>query len=731
MSLFRRLVSRRRRRIGLTTALVGAAATLLAAAPAADGGQDRLAVTSVSTHPGFVTGGDVLVHVHVPGGTRPGEVRVTRNGTDVTGQFTPDADGHGLTGLVTGLADGRNRITATAGDAPGARGARDVLEVRNHSITGPVISGPHERPYLCATESFKLVDGSTLGPALDKDCSAKTRVDYAYRSTDGSIKPLPDRDARPADLAHTTTTTGATVPFLIRIETGTVNRAIYQIAMLHDPARTEPAPVTPSEGWNGRLIYTFGGGCRAGWYTQGDTTGGVLDPEMLRRGYAVASSSLNVFGQNCNDLLAAESTMMVKERFIERYGAPRFTIGWGCSGGSYQSHQIADNYPGLLNGIVVGCSFPDVTSATNFTLLDSRLLDHYFTDTAPGSFSAEQQRAVSGFGVRESIPNLSDGAKRLDPDAEFPAGMPTDQRYDAEHNPGGARATVYDHTVNVYGRDPRTGFALRPLDNVGVQYGLDALNKGTITKEQFLGLNADIGGIDRDARHTAERTRADLTATMAAYRTGRILSGGGGLASTPIIDYRAYTDHASGGDIHMVVHGFSTRARLIVANGNADNHVMLEEDDRYGYFSLESPVLRQALTAMDAWLTSVTADHSDRPLARKVAAGKPADLTDACWTRETHPRKITQRLTYDNRGRCGKLYPAYPTPRLVAGAPLTDDVVACHRKPVNAADYAVGLSTAELRRLREIFPTGVCDWSKAGYGQRPLNGTWQALGGTP
>ncbi|MFF4828496.1 DUF6351 family protein [Streptomyces sp. NPDC001312] len=77
------------------------------------------------------------------------------------------------------------------------------------------------------------------------------------------------------------------------------------------------------------------------------------------------------------------------------------------------------------------------------------------------------------------------------------------------------------------------------------------------------------------------------------------------------------------------------------------------------------------------------------------------------------------------------MYPAYPTPRLVAGAPLTDDVVACRRKPVNAADYAVDFSTAELRRLREIFPTGVCDWSKAGYGQRPLNGTWQALGGTP
>ena len=43
---------------------------------------------------------------------------------------------------------------------------------------------------------------------------------------------------------------------------------------------------------------------------------------MLRQGYAVASSSLNVFGNNCNDLLASETMMMVKERFIEAYGAP-------------------------------------------------------------------------------------------------------------------------------------------------------------------------------------------------------------------------------------------------------------------------------------------------------------------------------------------------------------------------------------------------------------------------
>jgi len=62
--------------------------------------------------------------------------------------------------------------------------------------------------------------------------------------------------------------------------------------------------------------------------------GGVDDDVMLRQGYAVASASLNVFGNNCNDLLSSETIMMVKERFIENYGVPLFTIGTGGSGGA-------------------------------------------------------------------------------------------------------------------------------------------------------------------------------------------------------------------------------------------------------------------------------------------------------------------------------------------------------------------------------------------------------------
>ena len=132
---------------------------------------------------------------------------------------------------------------------------------------------------------------------------------------------------------------------------------------------------------------------------QGSTTGGVDDDVMLRQGYAVASASLNVFGNNCNDLLASETMMMVKERFIEAYGPPKFTIGWGCSGGSYQQLQTADNYPGLLDGIIPCRTFPDVAFDTIPVITDARLLNHYFS--SPAICPVLRRPAASGGRLRQ------------------------------------------------------------------------------------------------------------------------------------------------------------------------------------------------------------------------------------------------------------------------------------------------------------------------------------------
>lgn len=708
-----------------------AVAALLAAC--GDGGDDAPApkLELLSSKPDMVSGGDALVAVTNLETAAALTVRV--NGTDVTSAFKADpTNPQRMLGLVTGLKVGSNELVAHGG------GASATLALTNYPITGPILSGPHETPYVCTTQEFTLPDGSTLGAPQDANCSAPTQVRYMYRTntTPATFKPLPNDQQRPADLASTTTTDNKTVPYIVRVETGTINRAIYQTAMLHDPmTEPTPSPDAPPAGWNRKLIYPLGGGCQGGWYTQGnlqltqgDFAGAVLlaivDDQFLRKGYGVASSTLNIFANNCNDLLSSETTMMVKERFIESYGSPKFTIGTGSSGGAYQSNQTAQAYPGLFAGIVTGSSFPD--PVTGFVgLADTRLLDIFFNQTRAGQYSEAKQRAISGYRQPGNIVFLSTSpttsALRLDPRASFSltSNFPPGLRYDPVTNPTGARATPYDHTVNVFGRRPGSLAAQRPLDNVGVQYGLKALNDGAITVDEFLDMNENIGGFDIDFNHIPQRTMADMGAVQRAYQSGRILQGTGGLPSTPIITQVGYDEgNAPNGGIHLKFWSFAIRDRLIKANGNAANQVILGpgtvRDDRFDQ--------------MDRWITAIQSDTSADTAAAKVAKNKPADLVDACWDREGN--KITGPQSAFGPSACNSLYPTDMAPNLVAGAPVASDIIKCTLKPVTMSDYQVAFSAEQQARLTTIFPQGVCDWTKPGQGVTPLS-TWASFGPSP
>ncbi|HZX04876.1 DUF6351 family protein [Kribbella sp.] len=662
----------------------------------------------LSSRADMVTGGDALVHVDVSEADAD-EVRVSLDGKDVSSVF--GADDTGLTGLVSGMRLGRNVLRAEAG------GRRTTLEVRNFPRQGPVFSGPHEQPFVCETANATVpVIGGTLGAPLDDDCTIAPRVDYFYRTRAGKYAKWPAGTRRyPADLAET----DAGDPFIVRMETASADRAIVRTTMLHDPLHeAAPTPTRRSRGWNGRAIFALGGGCAGGWYRSGRTTGGVTDPYLLGQGYALMSSSLNVFGQNCNDLTAAEAAMTTKELFVEHYGRPEFTVGFGCSGGSYQAHQIADNYPGIFDGIIVGCSFPDVAFGTVPFITDAWLLTAYFARSGLG-WTQDQKRRVAGFQNYKTLASMALSARRIDPRWNC-GSVPVGLRYDPLRNPHGVRCDVYDHAVTVYGKDPLTGFARRPLDNVGVQYGLKVLKSGVITPAQFLDLNRRIGGFDADANLVPARTEADPEAVRAAYRTGRLTNGGGGLRDVPIIDYRAYADTQPWGDIHLRYHTFSMRARLEKANGTAANQVSLLEDAKYGLFSTASPLLRHAVQEMDRWLTQLTADATSRPRIDKIVAAKPSGLAEGC----RGPRGfIAQPLDRDPASRCEKLFPSASFPREVAGSGVAADVIKCQLVPPVRSEYAK-FTDAQWDELRAIFPDGVCDWSKPGVDQQPLGGTW-------
>src|SRR5439155_19225914 len=98
----------------------------------------------------------------------------------------------------------------------------------------------------------------------------------------------------------------------------------------------------------------------------------------------------------CDFVVSAETMMMVKERFIEQSGVPKFTIGSGGSGGSMQQHFIAQNYPGLLDAITPGISYSDLVSILP-DVTDCGLFNNYFDNVAnPANWPASQRANVDG-----------------------------------------------------------------------------------------------------------------------------------------------------------------------------------------------------------------------------------------------------------------------------------------------------------------------------------------------
>lgn len=703
-------------------------------------GVTQLSVEVVSSQPHLVTGGSALIAIQHDGdrGTQPA-LRLNDSMVPLPAGSDTDTGESGVTlhFLLEGLAEGNNTLEVSAGQSSAS------LVLTNYPSTGPVISGPHQQPYLCLDELAERPDGQPRhfaigngefldGAALDQYCSLPTRIDYVYRGhQQEGFQPLPDVDRLPDDVMSTTTSVGVDVPFVVRLETGTLNRAIYQIAMLHNPATPVPSAVSPGQAWNQRLLYTFGGGCEAGYF-QGAGTGGVLRESVLAQGYAVASSTLNVNAQGgCNDVVSAETAMMVKEHFTKHYGEPVHTIGSGASGGAMQQLLIAGAYPGILDGLLVGMTFSDAITYFADAQECSGPWRNYANNPANGM--DEDTKAVVGgwpnwYLCDQSLGERPDRISPFDCSAEIPAEL----HYHPQTNPAGIRCSIYDGMRNVFGarQHPDSSItrdvAPSPHDNVGVQYGLAALNQGLIDKSQFLDINENFGGWDIDYKRTEARTQGDPEAIRIAYETGRITNGAAGLSRVPIIDDRPYLDHE--GNFHASVYSFTTRARLARDNGHADNYVIRRHP---AGLSLAD----ENLALMNDWLDAIKTTSDELPMLERIVQAKPVTLSDDCFTAEgeriVEPAVFNTGRLFDNtEGRCNQLYPPHAGLRLVAGGPLTNDVMKCQVKAIDYDDYRVTFTDDEKARLENIFPDGVCDWSRPGVGQ-DSNQTWLSFGPSP
>jgi hypothetical protein len=671
--------------VAVATAVVlviaGAGSALAASAPK---------IQTLSNRADLISGGDALVEVKAPAGADVSKVVVKVNGRDRTSAFAVRSDGRYL-GLLEGLRNGRNVVTAKLGKASAQ------LVISNHPIGGPVLAGPQIQPWTC-------FDG-----ALDKQCNRPVEYAFSYKSSSGGSLRSYDPDNPAPDVATTTTDQGKKVPFIVREEKGALDRDEYRVAALYDPTKPWTA-VAPQDGFNHKLVITHGASCDTS-YEQADAPD-VLNETALAHGFVVMSHALDNAGHNCNIATQAESLIMAKEHVIDTYGMVRYTIGTGCSGGGLVQQQVANAYPGLYQGITPACSFTDAWSS-GMQYVDYQLLRRYFENPsgwAPGvAWAPDDLQAVEGHpDPANAVTFTSTIPSSGDPSRSCP-GVPQSKVYDENTNPKGVRCSLHDYMVNVFGRRQKDGFAQRPFDNVGIEYGREALVSGKITPAQFVDLNSKVGAADIDYHPTRTRTEADRPALTRLYRSGAV-DQADNLDKVAIIDLRG----PDPGAFHDVYRTYVMRARLKREHGTVANQILWR-----GQVPLIGDVnySSEAILAVDDWLGVVEKDVRRLPLGRKLLADKPSAIKDRCTDGNGNEVAASQ---------CDATVQAYSDPRLESGMPAADDTMKCELAPLRRSAYgSVTFTDAQWAEMHKAFPEGVCDYRKPGVDRVPTR-PWQS-----
>ncbi len=672
--------------------------------------------------------------------------------------------------------------------------------------TGPIFTGPHQFPFICTTVENglgqPLVDnqfgiGNAVFPEVggipditadpvgySRLCSIATRVDYFYYSTTlDSFVPLADPDDVPADVQQITVN-DELVNFVVRLERGTTNRFIYGIAMLAPYPELLQSPKTlNNDAWNGKLVYKFQGGIGIG-HQQGSfslSDSQALHYASLKRGYAVAYSTGTKTSTHYNLKLAEETALMVKAHFRATYGKPKYTVGIGGSGGAIAQYVIGQNNRHVIDAAIPQLSYPDMITQTIY-VGDCEPLERYFDfdytldntsrwgswldrglieGLATSAIAFVDPWSLSPFAPAPGSSGCINGWRGTAQSVMNPAW--TDPRFFEalalyRYPPevvASIKWTHWNDLGNIYPQD-ENGFAPNTWDNVGVQYGLRALQAGAITTQEFLDLNACVGGWKSpqqmvlgdypwdptadpatfdpwDQRNMnlsslckfggppAPRTQGSITAMNAAYNSGHVFQG---KLDIPVFDIRFYLEPIL--DMHHTQASFASRARMVDAKGHADNQVIwfvacdlnpitLEENCTYDPTG-------EVLAILDEWM----AKHKGKS-APHVVKNKPAAAVDACFSEDgtliySGPDAWDGILNDNPEGPCATAFPIFSTSRIQAGGSMKDDIFKCAVKPVDTAlndgTYgSVEFSDEQRLRLRTIFPTGVCDYSQPDVGK--------------
>jgi len=644
----------------------------------------------------------------------------------------------------------------------------------------PLFAGNNQYPFVCGTEQsdlgqplvdnqnhvgIKVYEENEKGDktkqiiGFSKDCSLPTRIQYyaKFNSKAGFI-----------NVSQLTALENAEQ--IIRIETGTINRFIYVLAI---PVNQQDTPlVFNNSKWNQKLIYRFKGGVGVG-RKQGHVNIDRLLYEhesQLKAGYAVAFSTGTQTSNHYNIWLSEDTALRVKQQFIAHYGKPLYTVGIGGSGGAIQQYLLAQNHPGIIDGAIPLYSYPDMVTQVNYAL-DCELLEYYFDELSdhpmwenwPTRTLVEGSNALNGYknkyGRLQGIAamfngdftKMPTGASECTNGWRGPAHLINNPRFFSDYHevdPLVFSQVDWSHwgdLHHIYGTDEQ-GLGKRFWGNDGVQYGLKSLIEGTLPVDEFIKLNRHVGGwkttdemkneyfwhISGDksfkrlslwgqqnmthegSQQFASRTQGDLDASIGAYQSGHVFLG---FANLPIIDLRHYLDHKL--DMHHSVASFTSRERIEYAMGHSEHQLiwMMEIDETLSKREvLRSLPIDDALRVMDQWIFNIKANPD-----KTVAANRPEVARDRCYDKQHNiiddsPNTWDGQWNQKPNGVCQSYFPHYSHSRLVAGENVFSDTLVCEKMPVRFAIESGVYGELDmweyLSQLEGIFPNGVCRYPK-------------------
>ena len=212
------------------------------------------------------------------------------------------------------------------------------------------------------------------------------------------------------------------------------------------------------------------------------------------------------------------------------------------------------------------------------------------------------------------------------------------------------------------------------------------------------------------ATQPTPRTVGDPIAARNIYEGGMVFMGD---LRRPTIDHRQYMEREL--DMHNVHQSFAVRQRVLDATGNSDALVIWFTDTVP--LTPKASQTMEAIAVMDEWMANIRANPK-----KSVRENRPARAVDSCFD-------VQGQLIYagddawdgilDDQpaGPCTARFPLYTTSRIVAGAPIEGSIWKCALKSVDQAvadgTYAPWVPTAgEVATLKQIFPHGVCDYSR-------------------